>query len=333
MNAGDVMTRKIIAVRPDAPASAIALTLLENGISAVPVVDENGAPIGMVSEGDLMPRDESERLARRDWWLKMLAEGEALSESYVAYLDERKRTAREIMSSPVISVDEGASLVEVAELLSANRIKRVPVLRDGRMVGIISRANLVKAVAQGEAGPKAEPSVQRGADMPLPSERLEALTRGAEPPICAAPPRQSDEISADAFRRLASGFEQEEAARRAEMHRDIVEKHRKETRKLLAARLTEESWEHMLAEARHAAERGEREALILRFPCDLCSDHGRAVNAPDPSWPATLRGVAAEAFMRWKNELRPRGFGLHARVIDFPEGVPGDIGLFLSWGK
>jgi hypothetical protein len=57
------------------------------------------------------------------------------------------------------------------------------------------------------------------------------------------------------------------------------------------------------------------------------------VNAPDPSWPATLRGIAAQVFMRWKDELRPHGFGLHARVLEFPDGLPGDIGLFLAWGK
>jgi hypothetical protein len=65
----------------------------------------------------------------------------------------------------------------------------------------------------------------------------------------------------------------------------------------------------------------------------VCSDHGRAVNAPDPDWPATLRGLPAQLYLRWKEELRPRGFGLTARVVDFPDGLPGDVGLFLSWGS
>ena len=60
---------------------------------------------------------------------------------------------------------------------------------------------------------------------------------------------------------------------------------------------------------------------------------GRAINAPDPDWPTSLQGEAAEMYLRWERELRPRGFHLVARVIDFPEGMPGDIGLYLIWGE
>ena len=87
----------------------------------------------------------------------------------------------------------------------------------------------------------------------------------------------------------------------------------------------------MLHDARIAAGKGEKEHMLLRFPCELCTDRGRAVNVPEPSWPATLRGIAAQVFLRWKRELRARGFRLTARVINFPNGVPGDIGLFLVW--
>ena len=72
--------------------------------------------------------------------------------------------------------------------------------------------------------------------------------------------------------------------------------------------------------------------LLLRFPSDLCSDRGRAINAPDASWPTTLRGVAAEFFLRWERELKPVGFGLTAQILDFPGGYPGDAGLTLRWG-
>jgi hypothetical protein len=70
----------------------------------------------------------------------------------------------------------------------------------------------------------------------------------------------------------------------------------------------------------------------LRFPAQLCSDGGRAINVPEPSWPATLRGEAAEIFVRWQRDLKPGGFHVVARVLDFPDGIPGDIGLFLLWG-
>jgi hypothetical protein len=112
-----------------------------------------------------------------------------------------------------------------------------------------------------------------------------------------------------------------------------VQKRRDEARQLLAVELTEQHWQHVLAEARLAAQKGEQEHLILQFPCELCTDHGRAVNGPDPSWPTTLRGIAAQVFMRWKKDLRSRGFGLQARVIDFPDGLPGHVGLFLVWGQ
>jgi hypothetical protein len=88
----------------------------------------------------------------------------------------------------------------------------------------------------------------------------------------------------------------------------------------------------MLHNARQAAESGFKELILLRFPSQLCSDGGRAINAAEHDWPATLRGEAAELYLRWERELKPNGFRLAARVLDFPGGMPGDIGLFLLWG-
>jgi hypothetical protein len=73
--------------------------------------------------------------------------------------------------------------------------------------------------------------------------------------------------------------------------------------------------------------------MLLRFPSQLCSDGGRAINAPDPDRPATLRGEAAEIYLRWNRDLKPSGFHFTARVVDYPDGIPGDIGLFLVWGQ
>ena len=97
--------------------------------------------------------------------------------------------------------------------------------------------------------------------------------------------------------------------------------------------VSEEGWRAILHQARRAAEQGEKEFMLLRFPSELCGDGGRAVNLPDPGWPATLRGDAAETYLRWQRDLRLRGFPLAARVLEFPGGVPGDIGLFLTWGQ
>ena len=71
--------------------------------------------------------------------------------------------------------------------------------------------------------------------------------------------------------------------------------------------------------------------MLLRFPADLCTDRGRSVNATLPDWSQTLRGEAAEIYLRWERDLKPGGFHLAARVLDFPGGFPGDIGLFLVW--
>jgi CBS domain-containing protein len=148
MKARDVMTTAVSSVGPDTAIGEIAKMLRDRGISAVPVVDESGTPIGMVSEGDLIGRDEADREARRDWWLTLLAEGEPLNTDFLAWLRPPQQRARDVMTAPVVTVGEETELREVARLLTAYRIKRVPVLRDGRIVGIVSRADLVRAFAE-----------------------------------------------------------------------------------------------------------------------------------------------------------------------------------------
>ena len=144
MIARDVMTRDVVSVGSDTPMRKIAALLVEKGISAVPVVDSGGGPIGIVSEGDLIGRKEAEREAREDWWLTILAEGEDLSPDFLASLNYP--TARDLMSAPVIAVGEETNLREIAQILTTHRIKRVPVVRDDRVVGIVSRADLVRAL-------------------------------------------------------------------------------------------------------------------------------------------------------------------------------------------
>jgi CBS domain-containing protein len=144
MNARDVMTRDVVSVTSDMPMRKIAALLLEKRISGVPVVDASGTPIGIVSEGDLIGRSEAEREARQDWWLTILAEGEDLSPDFLASLNYP--TAHDLMSAPVTTVHEETNLGEIARILMTHRIKRVPVIRDGHIVGIVSRADLVRAL-------------------------------------------------------------------------------------------------------------------------------------------------------------------------------------------
>jgi CBS domain-containing protein len=325
------MTKNIVAVHPETPVKAIAHLLLEHGISAVPVLNENRVPIGMISEGDLMPRDETERQQRRDWWLQLLSEGQGLNADFLKHIQSDIRTAGDIMITPPITITETADVVEAAELMSKNRIKRLPVVRQGQIVGIISRADLVKAVAQPKK-PDPVPSLDTASEIEFPPA-------GAAPAIphqnaSCAPSVSVDntEISANAFRALVENFEHQQIVRRSEEGRSLLERRHEEARQIIAADLSEEKWAHLLRNAHAAARRGETESLLIRFPCEVCTDHGRAVNAFDPSWPQTLRGLPARIFLRWKEELRPRGFVLHARVTEFIGGMPGDIGLFLAWG-
>jgi acetyltransferase len=150
LHAREIMNSAVVTVRSDTPISDIAKTLREHGISAVPVIDVDGSALGMVSEGDLIGRDEAAREARLDWWLNMLAEGETLSADFLDSVRSAERRARDVMTAPVITVGEETEIDEIARLLTARRIKRVPVLRDGRIVGIVSRADLVRALAEGK---------------------------------------------------------------------------------------------------------------------------------------------------------------------------------------
>ncbi|MFN3657337.1 MAG: CBS domain-containing protein [Pseudolabrys sp.] len=147
MKAADVMATKVITVDADASVEMVAETLLANKISAVPVVDGTGKMLGIVSEGDLIHRVEAGTERHRSWWLALLTARETLAQDFIK---SHARKASDLMSHPVVSVAPGTPLSEVAALLDKHRIKRVPVVQDGKLVGIVSRANLVQAlVAQG----------------------------------------------------------------------------------------------------------------------------------------------------------------------------------------
>lgn len=140
MLARDVMTTNIVSVVPDTPVEEIARTLLDYRISAVPVIDSSGTVAGMVSEGDLMRRPESETYSHSAWWLRLLA---FPAEQATEFVKSHGRKASDVMTRPVVTVEEDTRLEEVADILERLRIKRVPVVRKNRVVGIVSRANLL----------------------------------------------------------------------------------------------------------------------------------------------------------------------------------------------
>jgi CBS domain-containing protein len=144
MWAADVMTREVITVGEDASVQAAAKLMAEHGISAVPVVDRDSRVVGMVSEGDLLHRAETGTELRRSWWLDMVASTNRLAGEYVK---SHGGKVKDVMTRDVLSVTAETPVADIAILLETNRIKRVPVLRDGKLVGIVSRANLVRALA------------------------------------------------------------------------------------------------------------------------------------------------------------------------------------------
>ncbi len=154
MRAMDVMTTPVITVDPETTVQDLAKLLSEKGISGVPVCEGGDRLVGIVSEGDLLHRAETgteRRLQkRRSWWLDSLAAEQEAARDYVKAHGQR---VRDIMSREVISVSETTDLAEVAMLLETRLIKRVPVVRDGKLVGIISRANLVRALATTSTAP------------------------------------------------------------------------------------------------------------------------------------------------------------------------------------
>jgi CBS domain-containing protein len=137
------MTSHVITVGPELDLKAVANTLVANGISAVPVVAINGSIVGIISEGDLMRRAVSAE-RKRSWWLETFSSAGQLMAEFVK---AHGRKAKDVMTHRVISVDPDTSLQEIANLLEKHGIKRVPVIENGRLVGIVSRANLVQALA------------------------------------------------------------------------------------------------------------------------------------------------------------------------------------------
>jgi len=144
MKARDVMVFPVITVKPSSSVKEVATTLLERRISAVPVVDDQGKLVGIISEGDLMHRSEAGTERQRSWWLLGWTGDETLAAEYVK---AHARKVADVMTRNVITATPETPLHEIAALLERNSIKRVPIVKDGQLVGIVSRANLIQAVA------------------------------------------------------------------------------------------------------------------------------------------------------------------------------------------
>jgi CBS domain-containing protein len=139
VKAADIMTADVVTIGPETQVSEIARLLLSHRVSAAPVVDANGDMLGMVSEGDLMRRAECG--ASRKWWLSLLADKTA------EFVRTHGTRARDVMTRDVVAIGKEATLAEIVHTLERHGIKRVPVVESGRLVGIVSRSDILRGLA------------------------------------------------------------------------------------------------------------------------------------------------------------------------------------------
>jgi CBS domain-containing protein len=146
LTAGDIMTREVVTVSPYTSLRYVAKLLAERRISGVPVVDDDRHVVGIVSENDLLQWSDAPP-EKQAWWLNMLAEGFELSPDFLDVVQSEREMVARVMRTDIATAAEDTPLAEIAKLITAKSIKRVPVLRDGTLVGIVSRADLVRALA------------------------------------------------------------------------------------------------------------------------------------------------------------------------------------------
>jgi CBS domain-containing protein len=147
MKVEEIMTRKVITVRPEATIHEAAQLMVDHAVNGLPVVDEGGKVVGIVSEGDLILRQRPRE--RIPWWRLFFGDGEQLARDYQK---AHGTTVAEVMTRSVICVDPNLPIESAALILDERRISRLPVVADGRLVGIVSRGDLIKALAKAPAG-------------------------------------------------------------------------------------------------------------------------------------------------------------------------------------
>jgi CBS-domain-containing membrane protein len=150
MNASDVMVRNVITVSPDTETSVAIKLLVDKDISALPVVDGTDGVVGIISEADLFRREEIGTEKHRPWWLEAMIPSVTLATDFAK---SHGRRVGEIMSERVVTAEEDTSLSKIATLLERHRIKRIPIVKDGKLVGIVSRSNLIQALASMSSKP------------------------------------------------------------------------------------------------------------------------------------------------------------------------------------
>jgi len=329
--AGEIMSTDVISVRVGTTVRDVALLMHEKRISAVPVLAADQQLVGMVSEGDLLGRSDADRHERKDWWLALLMDGEPPTETFATLVSS---PVEHVMHAPVVTVQAEVPLHEIAEMLRVYDLKRMPVTRDGLVVGIVSRSDLVRAVAAMTPEPVKGPSV--GGLLSMITGMMKAETR---PPAASTPtsgPRApasdgSLVVTAGAFLALVTASKQTERDDKVAAKAQAKLDRQNQIKVMLQDHVNSQMWSSLLERAQAAASHGENSFELARFPCELCSDGGRKIDVAEADWPTTLRGEAAEMYTRWERDLRGVGFGLRARMEEYLDGMPIKVALSLTW--
>ena len=234
------------------------------------------------------------------------------------------------MRAPVLTIEEQAPLHEIAEMLKVHDIKRLPVMHGDRMVGIVSRSDLVRAMATQIPKPTMGRSV--GGLLSLFTGMMQTDVRPENAPASAlAAVAERPAVTAGSFRELVTTAKQVGRDDAVAVKQLAALERERQIEAMLLEHLDKQLWVKLLDRAQAAATLGESSFELIRFPCDLCSDGGRKIDVAEIDWPSTLRGEAAEVYARWERELRPGGFGLRAQIVEYLDGIPSNIALSLSW--
>jgi len=142
------MTLDVLTVGPEETVASVAQKMVQRAVSAVPVVDAEGKLLGMLSEGDVMRHFGAEYQDRRSRWLAQIAEGQKLAPDFLEYVRLDKQHAKDLMTAPVITASPDARLSEIADLLLSKKVKRVPIVEAGKLVGVVSRADLMRRIVE-----------------------------------------------------------------------------------------------------------------------------------------------------------------------------------------
>lgn len=221
------------------------------------------------------------------------------------------------MHAPVVTIEARAPLHEIAEMLKVYDIKRLPVMQGDRMVGIVSRSDLVRAMATQIPKPTMGKSV--GGLLSLFTGMMQTDVRPENAPASAPPAvAERPHVTAGSFRELVTIAKQVGTDDAVSAKQLATLERRRQIDAMLLEHLDGQVWVKLLDRAQ-AATQGESSFELIRFPCDLCSDGGRKIDVAEIDWPSTLRGEAAE--VRWERELRPGGFRLRAQIVEYLDGI------------